>query len=391
MEPIKIAHVTTAASALRYLLLNQLKDLQRLGYEVASISSSGPDADVVEAAGIRHIGVPMTRMITPWADLVALWRLYKVMRQERFTIVHTHTPKAGLLGRLAAFFARAPIIVYTAHGFYFHDHMNWASRRFYIFCEQVAAHCSSAIFSVNEEDRQTAIRERIGTPRKLHHGGESIDVTRFDRRRFPVDVIDAKRAELGLPADVPVVGFVGRLAAKRKGFTTFLAAAKQLAEQVPEVRFLIVGTADTGRPDAIEPTAARDYGIMDACLFLGQRPNEELPLLYSVMDVLVLPSLFEGLPRNVMEASAMGVPAVVSDVKGNREAVEHGRNGLLVPFGDVDALTEALVRILTSPELARAMGEQGRRMAEERFDDRVEFAKTKAVYDRLLRDKGLSV
>ena len=125
----------------------------------------------------------------------------------------------------------------------------------------------------------------------------------------------------GIPPDAPVVGFVGRLAARRKGFVDFLAAAKEIAAQLPQARFLIVGATDTGKPDAVEPSAAADYGIADRCVFLGHRANAELPLLYKRMDVLVLPSLFEGVPRVVMEAAAMGTPCVVTDVKGNREAV----------------------------------------------------------------------
>ena len=123
--------------------------------------------------------------------------------------------------------------------------------------------------------------------------------------------------------------------------------------------------------------ANEDYGIADHCHFLGWRPNEELPLLYSLMDVLVLPSLFEGLPRAIMECSAMGVPAVATEVKGNREAVEHGRNGLLVPFADVPALSDAITELLTDKEKAQRMGEAGRRIARERFDERHVFEKVR--------------
>ena len=164
-----------------------------------------------------------------------------------------------------------------------------------------------------------------------------------------------------------------------------------MLERLPNVRFLVVGEADQGKPDAVEPSAAAEYGIEDACLFLGHRPNHELPQLYKVMNVLVLPSLFEGVPRVVMEASAMQVPAVVTDVKGNREAVEHGRNGLIVPLGNVQALTDAIVDLLTDREKAQRMGEEGRHLALQRFDERLVFEKVKAEYARLLRQKGFPV
>src|SRR4051794_10698274 len=134
---VKAAHITTVDMSLHYLLLNQLHSIQQSGYEVIAISAPGPEAPIIEQAGIRHIAVPMTRNFTPLADLGSLLRLYGVMRRERFTIVHTHTPKAGLLGQLAARMAGVPIVINTLHGFYFHDHMAPAARRFYIQMERI--------------------------------------------------------------------------------------------------------------------------------------------------------------------------------------------------------------------------------------------------------------
>ena len=122
-------------------------------------------------------------------------------------------------------------------------------------------------------------------------------------------------------------------------------------------------------------------------MFAGQRDKNELPHFYKLMDVLVLPSIFEGLPRVVMEASAMGVPSVVTDVKGNREAVVHECNGLLVPLGDIRALADAVIRVLTDRGLANEMSAKGRRMALERFDEQATFATVKAEYQRLLSEK----
>lgn len=362
-----------------------------MGYDVATMSSPGPDCPALGAVGIRHIPVPITRNFTPLADFISLCRLYRIMRRERFTIVHTHTPKPGLLGQLAARLAGVPIVINTLHGFYFHDHMPPAWRRFYITMEKIAAHCSDIILSQNREDIQVAILEGICPPERIKYLGNGIDLNTFDPDRFPQLEALRRKQCLGIPIEAPVIGFVGRLAAKRKGFLDFLAAGQRVLAQLPQVRFLIVGEADPGKPDAVEPSAAAEYGLTQACLFLGHRPNCELPMLYKVMDVLVLPSLFEGVPRAVMEASAMGVPAVVTDVKGNREAVEHNRNGLLVPLGDVQALAEAILELLTDRDKAQRMGQAGRQMALERFDEQLVFARVKAEYARLLQAKGFSV
>jgi len=386
---VKVGHVTTAAQSLRGLLLNQLQRLQAAGYEVAGISSTGGDVPAIEAAGIPHLAVPISRNLTPLADLTSLWQLYRVMRRVRFTIIHTHTPKAGLLGQLAARLAGVPIVVNTVHGFYFHERMSARARRFYITMEKVAAWCSHLILSQNAEDIQTALQEGIYPPDRIQFLGNGIDLTLFDPDAISAEDERRCREKLGLAPDAPVVGFVGQLATRRKGFLDFLAAARDIAARLPQVRFLIAGDSDRGKPAAVDPSAAADYGIADRCIFVGQCPNEELPPLYKIMNVLVLPSIFEGVPRVVMEASAMGVPSVVSDVKGNREAVTHDRNGLLVPFGDVPALTAAIMRLLTEPATARRMSAAARSVAAERFDERKVFEKVKTEYARLSGEKRI--
>jgi len=383
-----LAHITTIDMSLRYLLLNQLRSLQQAGYEVVGISSSGPEAKAIETAGIRHISVPMTRNLTPLADLASLWCLFRVIRREQLTIVHTHNPKPGLLGQLAARMAGVPVVVNTLHGFYFHDHMSPARRRFYIALEKLAACCSDVILSQNQEDIQTAIREGICAPEKIKHLGNGIDLGRFDPANLTLQDVACKRSEVGLPTEALVVGFVGRLV-REKGLEELFAAARLVREKVPNVRFVFIGPIDTDKPDVLAPESAGEYGIAAICHFLGMR--QDMPELYSLMDVFVLPSHREGFPRAPMEASAMQVPCVVTDIRGCRETVEQDRNGLLVPLGDIQALAEAIVELLTDREKARRMGEEGRRMALERFDERLVFDKVKTEYARLLREKGLPI
>lgn len=389
MTLVKVCHITTVDVSLTALLLNQLRSLRGEGYEVVTISSPGPYVSTLEAEGIRHIPVPMTRRFTPLADLRSLWRLYRVMRKERFTLVHTHNPKPGLLGQLAARFAGVPLVVNTVHGFYFHDNMHRLARRFYIIIEKIAALCSDLILSQNLEDMETAIREGICSRERIKHLSNGIDLDRFDPSRVDLRDVARKRSELGLDASSPVVGFVGRLT-RRKGFLHFLSAAKQVLEARPEAVFLIIGERDRDRADSLDAREAGRLGIEDRCLFLGNIPNEELPTFYRLMDVLVLPSPWEGIPRVVMEASAMGIPSVVTDVKGNREVVLHKQTGVLVPYGDVDALARGILWIDGDRDRALQLGRRGKSVAAERFDERRVFDLVRAEYNRLLQDKHLS-
>lgn len=384
-KPLKVVHITTIDLSLHLLLLNQLQSLQNEGYAVAGISTPGPDVSVVEAAGIRHIPVPMTRRFSPLPDLVSLWRLYRVIRREQFGIVHTHNPKPGLLGQVAAKLAGTPVIVNTVHGFYFHEGMKPFWRRFYIAIEKIAARCSDVILSQSQEDMTTAVATHICPPEKIKYLGNGIDIHRFNRARLAPEMIAKTRSELGVPPDVSVVGFVGRLVAE-KGILDLLQAAQHVVAQLPQTRLLIIGPLDSEKADALTPAVAAEYGLDEVCIFTGMR--QDMPELYAQMDVFVLPSHREGFPRSPMEASAMSVPCVVTDIRGCREAVTHGRNGLLVPLGDASALATAICKLLADKNKAQQMGQNGRRLAEEQFDEQLVFAKVKAEYSRLLQEKG---
>jgi glycosyltransferase involved in cell wall biosynthesis len=243
------------------------------------------------------------------------------------------------------------------------------------------------ILSQNNEDIRTALREGICKPDRIRHLGNGIDLKLFDPARVSFEASRRLRYEINVPQGARIVGFVGRLAARRKGFADFLKAAAEVLRGRPDTWFVIVGDADEGKSDAVRPTGAGELELGRQCRFLGQRPNAELPGLYGLMDVLVLPSLFEGIPRAIMEASAMGVPVVATDVKGNRETVMNGQTGILVPLGDVAALAGAISAVLSDATLAKRLGEAGQRLARARFDERLVFERITTAYAELLANK----
>ncbi|MDR1989747.1 MAG: glycosyltransferase family 4 protein [Acidobacteriaceae bacterium] len=378
-RPIRIAHVTTIDLSLRYLLLNQLRYLQTLGYEVTGVSASGPDVPELIAAGIRHVAVPMTRRMTPLADLRALWQLTMLFRRERFDIVHTHNPKPGLVGQIAARLAGVPIVVNTIHGLYFHERSPWLRRTVFSTFERVAAFCSDRILSQSAEDVTTLVSLGICRADRIRHLGNGIDISRFRPGTVDSAAIAQARAEFDLGSG-PVVGFVGRLVAE-KGLPELLAAAAIVRKQIPDVRFLIVGPADESKADALSPRSADEAGVGDICRFVGMR--NDMPLMCALMRLFVLPSHREGVPRSPMEASAMGVPCIVTDVRGCREVVQHERTGLLVPVRDPEALAAAIVRLLTHEADADEYGRNARDLAERQFDERRIFATVAEEYARL--------
>lgn len=384
---IRVVHITTIDMGLRYLLLNQMRSLQQDGYEVIGVSRPGPDVAAIEAAGIRHVPVPLSRTpFSPFQDIQGFLALWKVLRELKPTIVHTHNPKPTLYGQIAARLAGVPVVVNTLHGYIFHDGSHPLARQVFIAIEKLAVRFADVVLSQNSEDIETARRENICHPPKIKPLGNGIDLNRFNPDRISTETRRSLRADLGIPAEAPVVGFVGRLVVE-KGILELLEAARAVREVQPEVRFLFVGPVDTHKPDAITPDVAAVRGLGDCCVFTGTM-REDMPELYSVMDMLVLPSHREGYPRAPMEASAMGIPSIVTDIRGCREVVDHQVNGLLVPLKDPGALASAILSLLQDRDLVGEMGGRAREVAGERFDELKVFDKVKAEYLRLLAEKG---
>lgn len=379
----RVVHVTTVDMSLRYLLLNQLAAIREAGFDVSGASAPGPDVETITASGFRHYPIALNRRtFTPLRDLRAFWQLVRLFRRERFTIVHTHNPKPGFWGQLAARVAGVPYVVNTLHGFYFHDGTSPVARRLLILLEKIAARCSDVILSQNREDIATAVEARICAPDRIRPLGNGIDLSRFDPASVAQGARDAVRAELGIQEDALVVGFVGRLV-EEKGVPELIEAMALVRREVPNACLLLVGPVDEHKPDALSPRHigedARSY-----CHFAGLR--QDMPEVYSAMDVFAMPSHREGFPRSPMEAGAMGLPAVLTDIRGCREVVSPHENGLLVPVRDSERLATALRTLLIDADTRARMGAAGVRVALERFDERQVFSRVVGVYRELLME-----
>jgi lipopolysaccharide/colanic/teichoic acid biosynthesis glycosyltransferase len=383
----RVVHVTTVDMSVRHLLLNQLLWLRDAGFDVAAVSAAGPDLEPVRRAGVPHFAVPFTRRMTPIADVTAFFALWRLFRREPFTIVHTHQVKAAMFAQLAARLAGVPLVVNTVHGFYFHDNTPRLKRTAWVLLERALARLSDALLSQNREDIDTAVQEGICAPGKIEHIGNGIDVRRFDRAAVDPARLEATRHELGLAPDEQVVGFVGRLVVE-KGVLELFDAIRSLRRQFPRVRLLMIGPVDVERTDAIQPATADTYGIGDVTVFTGYR--HDMPELYALMHVCVLPSHREGMPRSPIEAASMGVPCVATAIRGCREVVREGETGWLVPVNDAPALAEGIGRILGDPAAATRMAARARSIACEYFDERLVFERVKAAYDRLLQQRTVA-
>ena len=362
---MKLLHATTVPATLNFLR-TQPALLAEHGIEVTLLSSPGEELESIAAEeGARAIAVPMHRGFSIGADLSTLRRLVGVLRRERPDIVHAHTPKAGLLVTLAARIAGVPLCIYQIHGLRFLT-TSGLQRAVLKTTERIATTSAHRVLVVSPSVLALAEDEHVlrrGKGAVLGAGTiNGVDLEAFAPESLQ-DGAAAVRAELGIPADAPVVGFVGRLAAD-KGVADLAAAWARVREEHPGAHLLMLGDPEDGDP--VDPAVLERLERDPRVHLVGHQP--EVRPYYAAMSVLALPSAREGFPQTLLEGSAMGLPTVGSDVPGVRDAVQDGVTGLLVPFHAPDALAEALLGLLRDPIRRAALGAAGRRWARSGFD-----------------------
>lgn len=383
----RVMQVCAVDFTVKNFLTELIEYLASKGLQVSVGCRRGEFWDDLLERGYRMIEMPFTRSVNPVANARALLWLRRYLRRNGFDVVHAHTPIVGVLARLAAKWADVPIRLYTAHGFYFHERMHPLVRRFCIAVERRAARWGHFIFTQSEEDRTTAIREGIASPDGIATIGNGIDTERFDRSRISESERERVRDELGLAARAPTIATVARIV-REKGIYELARAVHLVAREIRDVQVIWIGGAlpsdRDDRTDEFRKELAR-LGIEGRFRFTGFR--DDVPLLMSLCDVYTLPSHREGMPRSIIEAMSMGLPVVATAIRGCREEVVEGQTGYLVPVGDAEALADRLARLLRDRDLARRMGEAGRRRAVEQFDYRLVLERQWRVYERLLRER----
>lgn len=360
---LRIAQVATSSMSVRLLLLDQIKALQADGHDVVAVCAPGTWVESVRSAGVTVLTVPMEREIAPLRDLRSMAALMTCFRQHKFDVVHTHTPKAGLIGPIAARMAGVPQIVHTVHGLLFHDRMSRLRQSIFWVPEKITATFCDRILSQSREDVERAVHSRLCSRDKISYIGNGIDVARF----APQATYERsqKLREVGLQHSDFVVGSVGRLV-EEKGFRELFAAAETLTTRYPQLKFVVIGPRETDQNDALNNDYMDELQRRGVVRFVNW--CDDVRPWYAAMDLFVLPSYREGIPRACMEAAAMTRPIVASDIRGCREVVIDGETGLLVPPRDVPQLVDAIERLYQDRNLAARMGERGRRHIVTNFD-----------------------
>lgn len=361
---VKIIRTSTVPGSLDTFCRGLLSELQQeCGYEVVAVSSPGDRLETLAAReGVRTVAVPMERHISPLKDLKSLWRLVRVFRRERPAMVHSMTPKAGLLSMMAAWICRVPVRLHTFTGLVFPT-ATGLTQKILVFTDRLTCACATHIVPEGEGVRNDLTSYRItAKPLKvLGHGNvRGIDLERFDPSLPEVMDSAAKIRKEGVFTFI----FIGRLV-RDKGINELVSAFTELNREIPATRLILVGEQES-ELDPLSPETLENISGCASIEAVG-RQNDVRPWL-AASDALAFPSYREGFPNVVIEAGAMGLPSIVTEINGSREIVSHGVNGVIIPPRDRDALLAAMRNMIGQREDTAKMATAARPMVAGRFE-----------------------
>lgn len=395
MRTIRVAHVITrlcrgGAQENTFHTVRLLRDGGRFATHDSSFTvdlisgpTSGPEGSIeskVVEAGVPILRSPhLLRPARPLHDLAALNHLTRLFRENRYDIVHTHTSKAGFLGRWAAYRAEIPIVVHTPHGHVFDGYFLRPITRAYIHLEQIAARWTDRIVALTDDEIETYLRHGIGRRDRYVVIPSGVDLAPFAEARAQRE---AARAQLGISPDAFLIGAVGRLEPV-KGFETLIHAMPRIVDRHPDTVALIVGQ---GSLESSMRSQAKPLG--SRIQFLGYR--HDIAKVMAAFDVLAVPSVNEGMGRVVVEAGASGVPVVATSVGGLPHIVDDGRTGILVSAQDPESLAAAILRLAHDPDERRAMGRAALAKMVPAYSVETMVERIASLYLELVQAKGVA-
>lgn len=360
---MKIIRTSTVPDSINNFCRGLLGKLRQDGYEVVVVSSPGEAMQAIaERESVKTIAVPMARRISPLGDLKSLWRLIRVFRQERPDMVHSITPKAGLLSMLAAWVCRVPVRLHTFTGLVFPTSKG-LKRRILMLTDWLTCACATHIVPEGEGVKNDLVNHKITRKplRVLGYGNiRGIDLNRFDPELAEVKAEAARIRKAGVFTFL----FVGRLVGD-KGCNELISAFSKLNAVYPDTRLLLVGR-EASDIDPLYPATIQEIERNPAIEAVGLQ--SDVRPWFVASDVFVFPSYREGFPNVVIEAGALGIPSIVTDINGSRDIIIEGENGMMVPSQNSEALYEKMRHVVEHPEILSAMAGHCRPLIASRFE-----------------------
>lgn len=383
----KILQVSAVDYTVKNLLLPLIDRLKKEGFIVEIACSEGKESKELEKRGYVFKYVKIERKISPISNIKSIINLYKIMRDGKYDVVHVHTPVAGVLGRIAAKLARIPVVIYTAHGFYFHENMSFLSYKLFATIEKIMGkYFTDYIFTQSQEDYKLALDLKIIDKDRIAWISNGVDLNKFNPENIKIDIKSYKE-NLGITVDSKVICFIGRLV-EEKGILDLLEAFKYLIKDYSNLYLMIIGDASLDERDKETKQKIKSYlddtKLRERIILTGFR--NDIPELLKISDIFVLPSYREGMPRSIIEAMAMGKPVVATNIRGCREEVVDEETGFLVSVNSPKEIYEAIKRLIDN-ELIAEMGAKGRKRAIELYDEEKVLEKQVNIIKSLLKSK----
>lgn len=383
MKIVQLSAIDMTLNNFMYPLNRATKDQ---GIDVHCVSSKGPYYDNIIKDGFEFHDVTIARKISPLQNLKSIMDLVKLFKKIKPDIVHVHTPVASVLGRIAAKIANVPVIIYTAHGFYFHDGMTEKQYKFYFNIEKyIGRFCTDYIFTQSEEDYDVAVKHRFLSRRKRKNYvciSNGIDLDgKYNINHFSDNTKSFLRKKYNLKETDLVVSFIGRLV-KEKGIIDLLEAYPLLNSN--NVKFLVIGGLPQGERDTDTFEKLKTYENNPNIIFTGHVDNVNEHLYLS--DIFCLPSYREGMPRSIIEAMAMGNAVLATNIRGSREEVLHNETGFLFPTGDSQSIAKYIDDLAFDNEKLKTFKQNGLERAHELYDENKVVEKQLNIFNKYRRD-----
>ncbi len=382
---MKVLQITSVDETVKHLLLPLIDRLQDNGFTVETVCSRGRYSDPLRRQGyvIHNVSVP--RSVSLWAILKNIRALYRLMRTNQYDIIHVHAPVSAFTGRIAAKLYGKAVIIYTVHGFYFHENMPRLKYHLFYTIEKILAYCCTHImFFQSEEDYKLAKEKKFLRGQNLFYIGNGVDVhVRFNPASVSAVEVNRLRSELGLEPEYIVVTFIGRLVYE-KGVMDLLRAFTAI--DMNNAILLVVGSALATDRDRIPEEELEPYRNHPRIIFTGFR--EDIPQILALTDIFCMPSYREGKPRSVLEAMAMNCAIIAGNIRGCREEVIPGRNGFLFDIKNVADLSDKLISLLSNIPQLKIFKKNSHTIARAVYDEETVLNKQMEIYERL-HSKGI--
>ena len=353
------------------------------GYEVIGVCTKGNVTEKLITEGFNITNVNIERRLSPLSNIKSILEMYKLFKREKPDIVHVHTPIAAVLGRVAAKFAKVPNIIYTAHGFYFHENMKPLTYKVTLNIEKyMARFFTDYLFTQSQEDADTAIENKFINKERIKAIGNGVDIWQeFNSKNINFEDIKLLKDELNINKPDIIITFIGRLV-REKGILDILEGFDHLDRD--NVKLIVVGDIFQGDRDFETVNIIEKYKKNKNIIFTGIR--KDINNILYVTDIFCLPSYREGMPRSIIEAMAMECAVIATDIRGCREEVVDGVTGYLIKVGNWNDVNSKIHMILNNQKLLQIMKFNGRKRAEDLYDENKVVRLQLDVFEKLLRE-----